>query len=113
MTGVVLQMTDGVHPDWPPICLSLIRLYAAEPVTAEDLEVIRSMMRDLVDHPTEMEEAKRLEIEAMRRGGLQARARSAPRPSPPPAVAPSRPPPASAPPRRHPPAPAVAQGVFW
>jgi hypothetical protein len=99
----------SLHPDWPPICLGMVRLYAAEPVTAGDVEIIRSMMRDLVGHP-ELEEAKRLEIEATRRAGVEVRPRSAVRPSAP-AAPRAEPRPQVSPPRR--PESPVAQGVFW
>lgn len=52
--------------DWPPIAFDIIAIYAAAPVTREDLAVIRSLMRDLAGAPDLLAQARVLELEAQR-----------------------------------------------
>lgn len=66
------------HPDWPPIAFETIAIFAAAPVTREDLVVIRSLMRDLAGSPDLLARARVLELEAQRSLGGPSSGRSAP-----------------------------------
>jgi hypothetical protein len=97
------------HPDWPPICLSLIRVILAGEVSREDIEVARRFMGDLEGHSALLEAARRSEAAAIDRlpkvqrvGAMQQRPAPVQRPSSRSQV--------PVPPRPSPPA---AQDAFW
>jgi hypothetical protein len=55
------------HPDWPPICLDLVKVLLAGEVCRDDIETARRFMRDLVDHPELLAIAHRHEAAAIER----------------------------------------------
>jgi hypothetical protein len=53
------------HPDWPPICLGMIKVLLAGEVRRDDIETARRFMGDLVGHPDLMARAREMEAAAV------------------------------------------------
>ena len=98
------------HPDWPPICLDMIKVLLAGEVRREDIETARRFMRDLEGHETLLASARHHEAAAIERMPKAQRVAAMQRGSAPVPRQQVRPSPLPAPP---PPAAVAGQGALW